>query len=86
MSSDPASSDDDELLQALPKIDSAFRGGSAAAGKSVTAAAVDPCAAYEKLAPYLPVLIKAAKKIPVIGKQLAQALTLLQQIGEKCCK
>jgi hypothetical protein len=88
MSSKPASSEDDELLQALPKIDSAFRGGSTApAGAAgLAAAAVDPCAVYKQLAPFLPTLIKAAKKIPIIGPRLAQALTLLQQIGEKCCK
>ena len=84
MSSKPASSDDDDLLKALPKIDSAFRGAPTAG--IAGAAAVDPCAVYERLAPFLPTLIKAAKKIPIIGPRLAQALTLLQQIGEKCCK
>lgn len=86
MSSKPASSEDDELLQALPKIDGAFQGGSSAGAKGLAATAIDPCAAYQKLAPYLPILIKAAAKIPVIGSRLAQALKLLQQIGEKCCK
>jgi len=85
MSSKPASSDDDELLKALPKIDGAFRGAPTAAA-GVAAAAIDPCEVYEKLAPFLPMLIKTAKKIPIIGSRLAQALTLLQQIGEKCCK
>lgn len=87
MSSKPASSEDEELLRALPQIDAALGGGqSAASGAALGAAAVDPCAVYKRLAPFLPLLIKAAKRIPIVGPRIAQALTILQQIGAKCCK
>ena len=82
MASNAGANDDEELLRALPEIDSALGSGQSAAESS----AIDPCAVYQKLKPYLPMLIKAASKIPIVGSRIAQALTILQQLGERCCK
>ncbi len=80
--------DDKEVMEALPKIDEALADvqvsgtGEAAAAP----AAIDPCRIYNQLKPHLPRLIRLAARIPVIGSRIAQALTLLQQLGEKCCR
>ena len=76
--------DDDEVMETMRQVDRAL--GTGGGPDRVAAVSVpDPCEAYDKIRDILPDLIKIAKKIPVVGKRLAAALSLLKQIGDKFC-
>ncbi len=75
--------DDDDVMQTMQKVDQAL--GTDGGPQMAAIAAPDPCEAYDKIRDVLPDLIKIAKKIPVVGKRLAKALSLLKEIGDKFC-
>jgi len=74
---------DEDVMNTMRGIDEALGTGSGQRG--AVAAISNPCDAYNKIRDLLPTLIALAGRIPVVGKRIAAALTLLQMIGDQFC-